>query len=58
MRITNIKPVGKKQCFCISTNSGKYQVNGLTHHNSVTVQNLIMHAIEHRDEVALALCDP
>ena len=58
MRITNIKPVGKKPCFCVSTNTGQYVLNDLKHHNSVTIQNIIMHSIEHFDEIALALIDP
>lgn len=58
MKITNIEYVGKKKCFCVSTDTGQYKANGLTHHNSVFVQNFILHAIEHNDEIALALCDP
>lgn len=58
MKITNIKSVGKKECFCVSTNTGHYVCNGLTSHNSVTIQNIIMHSIEHFDEIALALIDP
>lgn len=58
MKITKITPVGKKECFCVSTNTGKYELNGLIHHNSVMIQNVIMHCLEHRDKIALGLVDP
>jgi len=35
MKITKVLPVGKKECFCISTDTGKYKLNGIEHHNSV-----------------------
>lgn len=38
MKITNICHIGKKPCFCVSTTTGRYEVNGLIHHNSVTVR--------------------
>lgn len=38
MKITNITYVGKKPCFCVSTNTGQYKLNDLIHHNSVAVR--------------------
>lgn len=58
MKLLKSEHVGQKECFCVSTDTGHYELNGLQNHNSVTVQNFIQHAIEHNDEVALALCDP
>ena len=58
MKILNIKYIGEKSCFCISTDSGHYELNGLKNHNSVCIQNLILHGIAHRDSIALALIDP
>ena len=58
MKIKNIIPVGKKECFCVSTNTGQYLLNNIIHHNSVTIQNVIMHSLAHNDEIALALVDP
>lgn len=56
--ITNITNVGKKECFCVSTNTGRYEMNGLVHHNSVAIQNIIQHCIAHRNEIRVALIDP
>lgn len=56
--IQNIEFLGKLPCFCVSTSTGKYELNGLIHHNSVAVQNIIYGGIAHRNEVALSLIDP
>ena len=56
--IQGITSLGKLPCFCVSTNTGHYQMNGLKHHNSVTIQNIILHGIEHRNKIALGLIDP
>mgnify|MGYP000917143754 FL=1 len=56
--IQNVEFLGKLPCFCVSTSTGKYELNGLTHHNSVAVQNIIYGGIAHRNEVALSLIDP
>lgn len=56
--IQNVEFLGKLPCFCVSTSTGKYELNGLIHHNSVAVQNIIYGGIAHRNEVALSLIDP
>lgn len=56
--IQNVEFLGKLPCFCVSTSTGKYELNGLIHHNSVAVQNVIYGGIAHRNEVALSLIDP
>ena len=56
--IQNVEFLGKLPCFCVSTSTGKYELNGLIHHNSVAVQNIIYGGIAHRNEVALSLVDP
>lgn len=50
--------LGNLPCFCVSTDTGKYVVNGLINHNSVTVNNLISHCIQHNNKVRCALIDP
>ena len=42
MRITNVIPVGKLPCFCVSTNTSKYSLNGLIHHNSVEQRRILI----------------
>jgi hypothetical protein len=49
--------VGIKEVRCVSTDTGKYKVKGLVHHNSVTLRNIIFHAITHNNDVAVALVD-
>lgn len=56
--IQKVEFLGKLPCFCVSTSTGKYELNGLIHHNSVAVQNIIYGGIAHRNEVALSLIDP
>lgn len=56
--IQNVEFLGKLPCFCVSTSTGKYELNGLIHHNSVAIQNIIYGGIAHRNEVALSLIDP
>lgn len=58
MKILEVNKIDKKlPCFCVSTSTGEYSLNGLTSHNSVLIQNIILHCIEHRDKIALALID-
>lgn len=56
--VQNVEFLGKLPCFCVSTSTGKYELNGLVHHNSVAIQNIIYGGIAHRNEVALSLIDP
>lgn len=56
--VQNVEFLGKLPCFCVSTSTRKYELNGLIHHNSVAVQNIIYGGIAHRNEVALSLIDP
>lgn len=58
VEIISVKPAGQRPAFCISTDTKEYELNGLVHHNSVAVQNLIQHAIEHRNKISTLLLDP
>jgi len=57
MKLLKCEPAGKLECFCVSTDTGHYDTNGLTSHNSVMLQNVVIHCIEHRDHIALGLID-
>ncbi len=50
--------IGYHACFCISTNTGSYKLNGLTSHNSVFIQNIIMHNLAHWNNTRMLLIDP
>lgn len=56
-KIKKVSYVGQKECFCISTNTGHYRVCGVVHHNSVTLRNIIFHALTHSDDIKLAMVD-
>lgn len=47
----------EKPCFCVSTDTGQYQVCGVIHHNSVTLRNVINHCLTHSDDMKLGLVD-
>lgn len=49
---------GKLPCFCVSTNTGQYKLNGLKNHNSVMIQNIILHSLEHNNKIKIGLVDP
>lgn len=55
--IESKKLPGMKTCFCISTDSHQYETNGVIHHNSVTLRNIIIHCLTHSDDMVLALVD-
>lgn len=55
--IESKKLPGMKTCFCVSTDSHQYETNGLIHHNSVTLRNIIIHCLTHSDDMVLALVD-
>lgn len=57
MKIIKSEKVGKLPCFCVSTNTGQYETLRLTHHNSVLTQSVILHALSHKNNIALALID-
>lgn len=48
---------GEKECFCISTNTGKYECCGVINHNSVALRNIIFHSLTHGDDITLGLVD-
>lgn len=48
---------GIKKCRCISTNTGNYNTKNLIHHNSVTLRNIIFHALTHSYDVSICLTD-
>lgn len=48
---------GIKKCRCISTDSGKYVSDGLIHHNSVTIRNIIFHCLTHSEDISIGLVD-
>ena len=49
---TGVLPV-----FCVETDTHKFEMNGLIHHNSVTLRNIIFHCLTHQDEISIALID-
>ena len=55
--IESKKLPGIKTCFCVSTDSHQYETNGVIHHNSVTLRNIIIHCLTHSDDMVLALVD-
>lgn len=54
---TKWEAVGEKECFCISTDLGKYKCCGVINHNSVAIRNIIFHALTHGEDVKIALVD-
>lgn len=48
---------GEKDCFCIATDTGRYEVCGLINHNSVALRNVVFHALTHSNDIKLALID-
>ena len=57
LKILDSTWVGKKDCFCVSTNTGRYEVCGVINHNSVTLRNVIFHSLTHSDDIKLGLVD-
>lgn len=56
-RIEDMRWEKNKPCFCVSTNTGRYNVCGLVHHNSVTLRNIINHCLTHSDDAKIGLVD-
>lgn len=50
-------PVGVKECFCVSTDTGRYECCGVINSNSVTLRNIIFHAMTHSDDMKLCMVD-
>lgn len=57
MKFSNALFYGRKECFCISTDSGQYHTNDLIHHNSVTLRDIIFHCLTHSNKISIALVD-
>ena len=55
--VTSTVYTGKKECRCISTDTGRYVTDGLIHHNSVTLRNIIFHSITHNEDISIGLID-
>lgn len=56
-RIVEVLYRGEKEVFCVGTDSHKYEANGLIHHNSVSLRNIILHCLTHGEDIAIALVD-
>lgn len=56
-KIKNIDYFGRKEVFCVETDSHKFETCGLVHHNSVTLRNIILHCLTHGDQIAIGLID-
>lgn len=56
-RLLNSKCVGNKTVKCVETDSHKFEMNGLIHHNSVTLRNVIFHCLTHSYNISIALID-
>lgn len=51
------EPAGFRQCFCVSTDTGRYKCCGVINSNSVTLRNIIFHALTHSDDMKLCMVD-
>lgn len=49
--------VGIKPCFCVSTDTGHYEVCDVVHHNSVAIRNIIFHSLTHSNDIKLGMVD-
>lgn len=56
-KIVECDYVGEKSCFCVSTNTSRYKICGVTHHNSVALRNIIFHSLTHSDDIKIGLVD-
>lgn len=56
-KIIGWEAVGFKQCFCVSTDTGRYTCCGVVNSNSVTLRNIIFHALTHSDDIKIGLVD-
>lgn len=54
-KVVDVLYAGKRECRCVSTDSGHYKINDIIHHNSVSVRGIINHTLTHN--CALALVD-
>lgn len=48
---------GERECFCVSTDKGRYSCCGVVSHNSVALRNIIFHSMTHSDDIVLGLVD-
>ena len=55
--IPHVEYKGVKPCFCVTTDTGRYETNKMVHHNSVCLRNVIFHSLTHADDIKLALVD-
>lgn len=55
--ITGCDFIGEREVFCVETDSHKFETNGLIHHNSVTLRNIIFHCLTHGENISIALID-
>lgn len=51
------KYYGIKEVFCVMTDTHRFLANGLIHHNSVTLRNIIFHCLTHGEDISIALVD-
>lgn len=49
--------MGKRKVFCVQTDTHKFETNGLIHHNSVALRNIIFHCLTHQYQISIALID-
>lgn len=56
-KIKEIKYVGKRDVFCVETDSHRFETCGMVHHNSVTLRNIIMHCLTHGQKICIGLID-
>ena len=55
--IQGFEYVGKQPAFCVSTDTKEYKMNGLVHHNSVLIMNIVFHILAHWNEIASIVVD-
>lgn len=56
-KFLSCEPAGFRQCFCVSTDTGRYKCCGVINSNSVTLRNIIFHALTHSDDMKLCMVD-
>lgn len=61
-QIMSVNYMGKQDVFCVKTDTHRFKTgpnakNVLTHHNSVTLRNIIFHCLTHSEQIMIALVD-
>lgn len=55
--LLNAETAGIRDVRCVTVEGHRFEMNGLMHHNSVALRNVILHCLTHGNRVAIALID-